>query len=339
MKRALRITLGLTWVLTSSVHAEEHLSGAPSEHPAERAADNGRFTLEISNCPTISGESIRRILSIEIGDLLVGADEATHEAHDTLTIRCGSDSAWIEASGREGATSFDQLLRLADFPGDAAPRALALAGLELLAAQSSSVRARMTGKTVPPPPAPVVPAPVAPATPVAQPTRETHVTFAGTWRRFLTDQGASTWGGQVQVRSGFGEAWHWTVDADFTNGHNQAAGLGKTSALLLSSGASVGVQGGGALAASVGVGCRFGALRMSGGSLDDMKVTGLTVWRPWGGPMATLGAVGRVGRLVVTLNAEIGRSLFEVDGLADRAAAITVGGTWLAVMLGGGFRT
>lgn len=329
MKRALR-TLALTWPLLTpdSAHADEI---SPSSA--------GRFTLEIRDCPSVPDQSVRHILSIEIGDLLVGQGEGPADAHDALTIRCAGDSAWIEASGQAGTKSFEQLLHLADFPGDAAPRALALAGLELLAAQSSAVRGRMASKANPTPVPPVTVA--ATRTPPAPPsTREIHVGVAATWRRFLSAPGPSTWGGQVQARSVFAGGWHLDVDADLTSGRNHASGLGDISALLLSSAASLGVHGDrGALGGGIGVGCRFGAVRLSGNSTFPSTVTGTTVWHPWGGPIVAAGASGRVGRFTLTLTGEVGHTLFEIDGRADNTPALTIGGTWLAVMLGAGFRT
>ncbi len=311
---------------------------APSAHAVEpQTFADGAFALEMRDCPRVSPASVRRILTIEIGDLLLGADDTT-AGHDRLTIRCAGEVAWIGAAGQADKAPVEQIMRLDDFPGDAAPRALALAGLELLAAMNATVRARMAGRQN----APQLAASTAvnePASLPAKDTRESHIGLAGTWRTFLSTHGPSTWGGQLQARSSLGPVWQVTADMDAVGGRTQVPHVGETSAFLLSSAVTLGVYAAGEhLVASLGAGVRFGGARLSGSSTSPANVTGATVWHPWGGPAAMLSAFARLRQFTFTLTAEAGRSLLQTDGLASGATVIAVGGTWVALFVGGGFR-
>ncbi len=323
-------TLSIAWAAMHAVpaYAEENASSG-----------DGRFALEIKACPKVPTESVRRILSIEIGDLLLAAADGMRAESDRLTIRCAGDFAWVQAAGQAGSASFEQIVSLDEFPGDAAPRALALAGLELLATLSSTVRARMASKHNASPPlttSVVGTSETGPAS--AGSTRETHIGLAGTWRWFPAAHGPSAWGGQVQARSMVGRMWQLAADAEVAGARNQVASIGETSALLLSCAASASVHGGrGTIRTTLGLGGRFGFARLAGDSADPANITGATVWHPWGGPMVTAGALGRFGRFALGLSAEVGRSLSEANGLAGGVTAIAVRGSWVALSLGGDF--
>jgi hypothetical protein len=143
------------WVLAAPVRAEE-------------VSPEGRFSLEIKSCPTVSAQAVRRILGIEIGDLLLGEGDSLSVAHDRLTIRCVGHFARIEAAGPSLATPFEQAVDLEAFPEDAVARALALAGLELLSTMSSAVRTRLS---TPPLPAQPPKSPPAASSPPVQPPK------------------------------------------------------------------------------------------------------------------------------------------------------------------------
>jgi hypothetical protein len=316
----------MAWAATAAVpvHAEDNaISG------------DGRFALEIKACPKVPTESVRRILSIEIGDLLLAESDGMPADGDRLTIRCVGNFAWVQAAGQAGSAPFEQIVSLNDFPGDAAPRALALAGLELLASLSSTVRVRMANKHhAAPPLATSVVGTSEPGPAPAASTRETRIGLAGTWRGFLAERGASAWGGQARALSTVGRIWQLAADAEVAGARNQAASMGETRALLLSCAASLGVHGGsGAIRTSLGLGGRFGFARLWGNSADPASITGATVWHPWGGPMVTASALGRLGRFALGLSAEVGRSLSEANGLAGGVTAIAVRGSWVAISL------
>jgi hypothetical protein len=340
-RRGVGVAWGFTWAVTA---------GAPAHAEQHRPTGDGRFALEVKACPTVSTESVRRILGIEIGDLLLGQTEGVPAGAARLTIRCAGNLAWIEASGPADNTPFEQILRLDDFPGDAAPRALALAGLELLAARSSTVRARFVGKGNSRPRSRSTPSrcSAVPTSKVAAPepsprsaasTRETHIGLAGSWRTFLVEHGPSTWGGQVQASTIVGRMWQLAADAEVTGARNEVGHLGETSALLLSCGATFGVRAGRSrLGAGFGLGGRIGGVRLSGTSADPVRISATTVWRPWGGPMLTASFLGGFERYALTLSVEAGQSLLASEGQADGVTVISIRGPWAAIAVGASIR-
>jgi hypothetical protein len=335
---ALSFTLGMT--IAASVRAEENHS-----------AGGGRFALEFEECPKTLAEGVRRCIGIEVGGLLYGVTEGVPAGSDRLTIRCAGNYAWIEAAGATDTTPLEKLLRLDQFPGDAAPRALALASLELMAAQSWTVRERIDGKrdslppattrpSTPPPPA------AAPRTAATEPrpksavsAHETRIGLAGSWRTFLVERGPSLWGGQVQASTRIRRIWQVAADADVVGAQRKVENLGETSALLLSCGATLGVRTGDSdLGTSFGLGGRIGVARLWGSSADPENVSAATVWRPWGGPMAAASFFGGFWRFALTLIAEAGHSLLEPEGQAGGATVISLRSPWAAIYLGAGVR-
>jgi hypothetical protein len=246
-----------------------------------------------------------------------------------LTIRCAGNVAWVEAAGEGGGKTVDRTLRLDAFPEDAAPRVLALAGLELLATCSPTVRARVEAKQEPA-------APRLPAQTLAvnrQPRPVLHAGVAGTWRMFFVGQGVSAWGGQAQL-GWLLDRWHLSADLE-ASGASRDVKLGETSALLLSGGAAFGLVGGvDSRAFTVTLGGRLGMARMAGNATDATKAISSAVVRPWGGPMINLGFIGRFRPLAVVLTAEAGRSLFKAEAQSESATVLAVGGTWVAISLG-----
>jgi len=299
----------------------------------------GAFAFEIKTCPRLPEEGVRHFLGLEIGDLLLTKAEGIPAERDRLSLRCVGKYAWVQATGPQSSAPVEQIISLDDFPADAAPRALALAGLELLATLSSTVRARLAGKH--PLPLPLTaPTPDLSESHATNPaaTRETMLGLAGSWRSFPAQPGAFAWGGQVLLLSRFGQRWRFASDAEAATARTTMANLGQLHALLLSYAASLGVRASrGALEASLGAGARVGFARLSGESVDPTKIAGTTVWHPWGGPMVTVRTVGRWGRFALSLAAELGYSLATATGRANGDPAIAVGGTWLALSLGGGF--
>ena len=115
--------------------------GAPA-----RADDLRRVELELVACPLIAEAEVRRVIAIEIGDLLVSAREPVPPDADRMTIQCegGVERIDVVAKGRD--QPLRRTIRFADFPGDAAPRALALAAIEVLAALSPALRQRIENR-------------------------------------------------------------------------------------------------------------------------------------------------------------------------------------------------
>jgi len=309
------------------------LWAVPALGQGTSATREGRFSFELNSCPTVSAEAVRRILGIEIGDLLVREGETWQAPHDRLTIRCSGPLATIQAVGQSGGPPFERLVSLEDFPGDAAPRALALAGLELLASMNAVVRARIVARQMPSMPSDPSPSPSAP-TRQAVPA-DIRIGASAIWRTFLVDRGANLWGGRIAASRTLGHRWSWAFDAEVAGSRDRVSSLGEVSALLLSSALTFGVHGqSGPLHASIGLGARMGMARLSGRSDDPTMVIGSSVTRPWGGPLVA-GVVGaRFGRVSLSFCAEFGDTVLSSEGLADGNTALAIQGTWGAIALG-----
>jgi hypothetical protein len=130
---------------------------------AGAATTRGTVVIDAAACPSVSEAAIRRIVAIEIGDLLAERGEIPSAGANRLSLACDGAAARLVARRAGGDPPIERALPLADFPGDAAPRALALAGVEMLAALDPAVRERVQIRQTPPP-APAMPprAPIVP---------------------------------------------------------------------------------------------------------------------------------------------------------------------------------
>lgn len=294
-----------------------------------RASSDGRFSFTIADCPSLSGAEIRRLLTIEIGDLLLPESTGVLAHHDRLTVQCVDQLARVQAAGLATPAPFEQVVNLRDLPGDAAPRALALAGLELLASLNSFVRARIEANT---------PAPREPPAPPAPAAHDLRLGVAGVGRAFLTNEGALLWGGRADALWLGTRRWALAFDLELAHGRKSVADLGRATAWSLTSAIAVALHGrSGFLEGTVGVGGRFGMMWLAGASAQPATVSDASVAHPWGGPLALLGGAAHLGRLSLCLRAEIGQALLGTQGSADGATVLATAGTWLALSLGGGF--
>lgn len=298
----------------------------------------GHVQLDVEGCSAVPTVLVRRVVGIEIGDLLL--DEAHGGATDAerLSIRCAGNVAAVEAHGPSGEAPSERLLQLDDFPGDAAPRALALLGVELLAARSAAVRERILRRQTGASPAveTVVAAPIPPPAPVA---RGMQMGAAGVWRSFVQQAGASAFGGRLEVGVGATRRGLLSADIEVAVGSKDVPNVGQTTALLLSSGVAFRLfVERGRLRADVGLGGRIGMVRESGSSADPANVSVSSFVRPWGGPMLNASLATTLGRLAFKLGGEAGWSLSSVDEIAAGATAIAVRGPWVALSLGADLR-
>src|ERR1035438_6996654 len=133
---ARRGALPIAWALIAA-------NALPAIAQDRASPSSGHVELEVEGCPTVPTAAVRRVLGIEIGDLLLEPSTGEVQDVDRLIIRCAGNFAAVEATGISGGAATERILRLDDFPGDAAPRALALLGVELLAARSAAVRERI----------------------------------------------------------------------------------------------------------------------------------------------------------------------------------------------------
>jgi hypothetical protein len=291
----------------------------------------GKFVLDASSCSPIAEAAIRRIVAIEIGDLLIDAGAASQRAPretDRLQIGCVADVAQVEASAGAGSRRIARSLLLRDFPGDAAPRALALAGLEALAALSPAVRERIQNRPAPPAVrAPAAPAPPGPA--AAAPAPHVQIGVAIVRRTFPAAEGISTWGARVAWDREIGARWNLAVDLE-ADGTQTAIALGEASALLGSVAGFWGLRlGGRRLGGVLALGWRAGVVRLAGDPTSASGLRGNDVWRPWTGPAFSAGLLVGGRSVAARLFVETGITARGARGLAQGETVVAVSGPWI----------
>lgn len=290
-----------------------------------RAAGTGKFLLDTSACPGLPQPAIRRLVAIEVGELLVEAGDAGEL--DRITIRCDAGTARVTAAAGVSTRVVARDLALRDFPGDAGPRALALAGLEALAALSPAVRARMETRQAASRPPPEV---VVSAAPPTSPEPSLRFGLAFVRRVFLAESGAAAWGARFEVGRAIGERGHAALDLEIDRTEISLS-VGGASALLASAGAFVGLRGGaGRVAGSLSLGARAGVARLAGAPASGSTLVGTSVYRPWAGPAVVARALVALGPVALAAFVEGGLAARGADGLVEGETAIAVSGVWLA---------
>ena len=289
---------------------------------ATAPAARGGVFLDVAACPEVPEPAIRRIIGIEIGDLLREPASGDPTDADRLAVRCADGSAWLQARGAAGSDPIDRTLRLADFPGDAAPRALALAGIEMLASLSPAVRERIQTRQSAAPPAPA--------------GGRTALSASAVRRDFFATNGFGGWGGRLDVERTFGARGLASVDLELASGQETVA-LGDAGALLVSLGGFWGMKAAsGLVAGSLAVGARVGMAHLTGTPAGGSGATGASALRPWGGPaIAARGALGH-GAIGFVLSLETGLVARGAEALSGSTTALAVNGVWL--MAGAGLR-
>ena len=291
-----------------------------------------RVALDVIDCPGTLDAEVRRIVGIEIGDLLLEPDAPAGGSFNRLTIRCEGELARIEAARAGHDDHLDRTLRFAEFPGDAAPRALALAGIEELAAFSPAVRQRIQGASQRPR--------------GGDPTREPEPSAAAPWslevaamtRAFLRSDGLVAFGGGLGVDRGVGRHALARLDLDLGEG-SRTVSLGEVHGLQASAGLTAGARfGASRFSTALALGARFGVVRLSGAPASAATVGAESVVRAWGGPLAMVRASAGAGPMSASLSVEAGVALVGAEGLADDMVALVARGPWVAASLGIGIR-
>jgi len=304
------------------------LSAVATSGAAAQAAQ-ATVALDTAACPAIPEAAIRRIVGIEIGDLLAGPGDVPAGGNH-LAMICQAGVARLAARGAGGGQPIERELRLAEFPGDAAPRALALAGVEMLAALDPAVRQRIQIRQ----------SPAVTATPPAAPARGDRsvapvgIGISAVRREFLGTQGFGGWGGRIDVDRGFGQRFVVGLDIEMDGGSTSVA-LGEASALLVSAGVFGGLRAAGArLAGSLSLGARVGLASLEGRPASGAGATGGQALRPWWGPAIAARGWIRTGPIGFVAAIEAGVAARGARGLADGATVLAVDGAWLLAGLG-----
>ena len=319
------------------------LAGVANEDPAAAAGSSGdssrgHVVLEVRTCDSVAEEAVRRVVAIELGDLLCGSGQVPPAGSDRLVLRCSGNLVFVEAASADRSTFVDRRLRLDDFPGDAAPRVLALAGIEVLAALSPAVRQRLADRqagTTAPAPAKTI---LSSTTPAASPSSTTLLGAAAIFRTFLVPGGMSGWGGKVALESQIGRWFGLGFDVEAA-GTRRRIDLGETSGWMFSAGVFAGMNLGSRLAgATLMAGARLGAVHLSGDAAGAANVAAERVTRPWGGPAVCAQVHGGLGPVDLRFAAEAGQSIVAAEGLADSSTVLAARGAWVALSLGAAYR-
>jgi hypothetical protein len=228
---------------------------------------------------------------------------------------------------------------LASFTADAAPRAVALAAIEGLAALTRQRAAAKPAAVEPKRPAPV---PVVAAAPVAKarPAQSaTVLVLSGAWRTFLDDAGLSLWGAALNLDREIGRRFDLGFDVELASGGRSQVPFGETTGLSGSTRGSFGLRGGWrALRGVLSLGGRLGVARLVGRTpTGSTTFEGDEVVKPWGGPVLSAALLGAHRRVGVRVAAEAGYAAIAAEGLAEGAVVAAMRGPWVNVTLGVGF--
>jgi hypothetical protein len=302
----------------------------------ERATEVG---LTVEDCTEPFESALRRILRIELGDLLDEGLPSAERERDWLEIRCRGQAADVLARSRRGDQVVENNQRLDAFPGDAAPRAAALAAIEALGAIGLSLSERIEARHVQGEPLgtrAATPRAKAPS-PAGERLGWTQVGIAGTTRLFLAKPGLLAWGGRVEVVRRLGLPAALGIDIEGAWARRQVA-LGELTARLLSTGLWAAVSSGGsAFSGSLGVGGRLGLSELAGAP-GSREVRGHRVVRGWAGPMLVARIDVATGALAAAAALESGFAAAGAEGLSGASSALVVRGGWLALSLSFGIR-
>jgi hypothetical protein len=317
---------------------------------ASEGETHGEIALEVRACPETFDASLRRILAIELGGLLeerrVGAS-----ATESLEIACEAELARIVARGAHEVVHND--VRFDAFPGDAAPRAVALAALEALRAVDPTLaerivarrsEARSAERATPLPaadarraPRGAVPSRASMPAPAVASRGFTRVLAGGAARLFFAEPRTFSAGGRVELGARFRSPWDAGVDVDGTFARRRV-GLGTVDARALSSAAWFGVRAGGVAWSVTGaVGGRLGLALLTGAPIRT-GARGHRIVRPWGGPTLAMRTDGAIGLFALALVVEGGLAVAGAEGLSGGAPVIALASGWAAASANVGIR-
>ncbi len=315
---------------------------------AAQAGREQKVALAVSTCPQPFEASLRRILAIELGELLDESRSAASRELESIEIACETETARITARSAGGGEAAHNDLQLDAFPGDAAPRAVALAALEALRAVDPTLAERIEARRAKARPDAVPSAPA--STPHAAPLARlessdssrlesqtfTRVTLGGIARSFLGDPATTSVGARLELSWRCAAPWDLGLDVDGTFAQREVS-LGVVHATLLSTAAWFGLRAGNAAwSGTAGLGARVGLALLRGAPGNLAR--GHDSARPVGGPMLVTRGDGAIGPIALALALEGGLTLASAEGLANGTPVAGYKGIWLAVSSNAGLR-
>lgn len=328
---------------------------------AEELQHQPQVAVRVSACSEPFALELRRMLALELGDLLDDAPAHGASKLELLEIVCAAEQAQISARGVESDQVAHNDLRFDAFPSDAAPRAVALAALEALRAVDPTLSERLAAqaeahttatpsvaastptrtplKTAkkPAPIAHTAPAEKSEALPAAATRAFSRITLGGLARHFVSAPSTTLFGARLELSRRFSAPWDVGLDLDAAMSARRAVTLGTVQAKVLSSAAWLAARVGSAnWSASAGLGGRVGLVDLDGA--PSLEARGHHVRRPWLGALFVARSDHAVGSFTVGLAGEGGYALAGAQGLAAGAPALRLDGLWLAVSVNVGLR-
>jgi hypothetical protein len=321
---ALAVWLGAAGASVSAASAS-----AASELKGPAVEDRPTVVLDETGCTSVPRSELRRLIGLELGTLLAtpAMESAAGEASSNaarLTLSCDATRAVIRVRARrsleraEDAWTLERTVSLADFPGDAAARGLALASIELLATMETTVRAKIAGSR-------------------PTPGRAASVSLAvvGLRRQFLGGAGLGAWGGRFELMRD-GERLRLAGDLEVAATGTTSSALGEARALLASVAGFVGARFAptGNVTLALAAGARVGLARLQGSPAVETGAVGSTVWRPWWGPVLSARATVGGPRLAGLASLELGVTALGAEALAATTTVLAAQGVWWTSAVG-----
>jgi hypothetical protein len=316
---------------------------------AESAGEQ-KVELRVVACEPAFEAELRRILRLELGELLDEGTAGETREQQQLEVRCEPELARVSARDARRAQQADNDLRFDAFPTDAAPRAVALAAVEALRAVDPTLAARIEAqrtaaaaakaRAAPPLPTPsaepVASPPVAAAHPA--PARAwTRALLGAVVRHFASEPQTTVWGVRAELSR------HASVPLDYgfdLEGAFSERGveLGAIDVRLFSVAAWIGGRAGrGDWSFTGGAGGRAGIANFEGSS-PDPTVEASDASRLWAGPLAFARGDGAFGAFSLAIALEAGWAVAGAEGLSQGVPVVGAGGAWLALSLSPGIR-
>jgi hypothetical protein len=334
--------------------------GADLEHQPKVA-------VRVRACSEPFETALRRILAIELGNLLDDARAENAASLELIEIACSAEKAQISARSVAGDQVAQNDLRFDAFPSDAAPRAVALAAVEALRAVDPTLTERLAAQRAEAqasaapsvaasapstsPPVKAAARPAAKSTPdengtAAEKTASgpapaarsvTRITLGVGARHFVVGPATTLLGARLELSRHFSAPWGVGLDLDGAMSGRQRVTLGTVQARLLSSAAWLAARAGSAdWSTSAGLGVRVGLVNLEGA--PDLEARGHRVLRPLAGALLVIRADGAVGAVAFGIAGEGGYALAGAQGLAGGAPALRLDGFWVAVSVNAGLR-
>jgi len=315
------------------------LAGGVAAAAESPPGDAPGTAVTIEGCAEAMATAVRGHVALELRELSIGEGPAAPASGDRIVIVCADGAARISVRGSDQGQEIARTVDLAGFPADAAPRAVALAAIEALAALTRQRAAAKPAAVEPRRPAPVsvvAAAPVAKAPP-ARPT--TVLVLSGAWRTFLDDAGLSLWGAALNVDREIGRRFDLGFDVELASGGRSQVPFGETTGLSGSARGSFGLRGGWrALRGVVSLGGRLGVARLVGKPQGGSAAFGGDEGaRPWGGPVLSAAVLGVYHRIGLRAAAEAGYAAIGATARAEEAVVAAMRGPWINLTLGVGF--